>query len=161
MTDKKFIADLSKRINVTKNLIERMGKEFPFLVDDSGHVFGWYGLPNGWQALFVSMCCDLKDALGDKKCNYWWIEKVKQDWGRMEICMEIPELTSMFTADDVLTILSITEFYSRLSSATCCTCGHPAEFVTTSWVSPVCKQCAKRLMIGDCLSIDYEEIQKN
>lgn len=92
-------------------------------------------MPNGWRKAFgIQMMKDLKIALKRTKSMKWFrIMDIKEKWG--ELCFYCNGYN-----DDIDNVIGKYEYISRY---TCISCGKPAHFLSTGWISPYCRDCSE------------------
>lgn len=94
-------------------------------------------MDEGWKRNFgIQMMDELKEQL--KKENYlhkFRIMQIKEKFGGLRFYVSS-------ASDEVYKIISK---YENMSFDICLSCGKPAEYITTGWISPYC---------GDCISED-------
>lgn len=92
-------------------------------------------IPAGWDALFLQFCEDAKKALIE--ANYldnFRLSQVKEKYGQLRIYHEgAPREVEI-----------IIDKYEKMAGFICVDCGQPAEYMTTGWILPVCKECSKK-----------------
>lgn len=125
-----------------KALIE----DYPYLQPKSamtGEVYSDYdyevivgegNLPEGWLALFLQMCEDLKTPLEKAGLlhNFRFLQ-VKEKFGQLRAY-------NNGATEEVHDIISKYEF---LSEQVCCVCGKPAVAMTHGWICPFCEEHIK------------------
>lgn len=89
-------------------------------------------VPEGWKGLAMDMFDELKKT-GIK----FYFRQIKEKFG-MQVCY-----FRLYEHSDVdwHTIQNIIEKYSEMSTRVCIICGKPAEYMSTGWISPFCKNC--------------------
>lgn len=141
---------------IRKKLIE----DYPFLLPRNRftdevatdykyeYIEGEFDLPVGWFELFLQMCEDIKEPLEKADClEKFRFSQIKEKYGSMR--------AYVFGApQEVYDIISKYEF---LSQQVCCMCGKPAEYMTSGWISPFCKEHVYEL-VKDTSSCDDIEI---
>lgn len=139
------------QIDENKRLIER----YPFLAlyDRTGKPLDGYDytwlddMPDGWRTAFgEQMCEEIKDELlkfsyeDDTWLNHYKIVQIKEKYGALRWYdngypsgSKIPDIISK---------------YETISETTCITCGKPAQYLSTGWISPYCRECAQEIVDG-------------
>lgn len=115
-------------------------QKYPFIGD---YTYTWLdNLPDGWRSAFgEQLCKDIQEVLDKYNCEMF-IMDIKEKYGEMRFYF-------MLSNDDAYgEVLDVIERYREISRVTCLYCGKPADYVTTGWITPICKHCAKNKKIN-------------
>ena len=136
----------NKIIEYNRYLVER----YPFLLPKhiwTGNVLDNYDytftladeIPDGWRLAFGDqMLEELRNEC--IRCNYldqYSVVQIKEKFGAL--CW----YTGSIPQDSHLQ--EIAHKYERMSGQICIECGKPAEYISTGWISPFCKECAEKI----------------
>lgn len=96
-------------------------------------------MPDSWRKAFgIQMCKEIREALikklGWKGLFRYRIMQIKEKYGDLR----------WYDGNSCHEVFEIIDKYSELSSRTCISCGKPATWLSTGWISPYCDDC-----IGD------------
>ena len=93
-------------------------------------------MPEGWRKAFgESLCHEIMDELIDKdKVDAYRVDQIKEKYGYL--CWYDHNSTEKILSE-------ILPKYEDLSICTCISCGKPAEYVSSGWISPWCEDCAR------------------
>lgn len=96
----------------------------------------WDKVDEGWNKAFGKQYLkDLRKQLKKDKMLYSWrITDIKEKWGRLNLyCNK--------ASDELYAIINK---YEKLSWDYCIKCGNKADYVSTGWIAPYCKNCAEK-----------------
>lgn len=137
-----------REIEKNKRLVE----QYPFLrlrnyhdkLDES-YEYTWLdSMPDGWRKAFgEQMCEELREELlkfpyeeNDTWLNHYRVVQIKEKYG------ELRWYDNGYPSGSK--VYEIINKYSLLSQKICIDCGKPAEYMSTGWISPFCKECAEK-----------------
>lgn len=104
--------------------------------DDYDYSYTWADdVPDGWRALFLQCCEDLKTQLiADNQLQTFRFCQIKEKYGTLR----------MYNYGCSSAAQSILDKYEWLSQFVCISCGKPATVETRGWISPFCDECAAK-----------------
>lgn len=125
--------------------VKQVIKEYPFLEiskDATKSGITWLdSIDTGWLKRFgVDLCDDLKEAIKKDNCEKdFMIVEIKEKFGFMNLyVLGAGEYTN-----------EVISKYEELSKYVCGFCGQTADYMTTGWNYPICKQCAETRLRDD------------
>lgn len=133
-------------MTTTQDTNRNLVMTYPFLLprnvftdkldNDYDYSYTWADdAPEGWRALFVQCCEDLRRQLvEDNQLQTFRFCQIKEKYGTLRMynygCSREAQL--------------ILDKYEWLSQFVCIVCGKPATVETEGWISPFCDSCAAK-----------------
>lgn len=113
-------------------------------------------IPTGWKINFGDqMCNDIQDVLDKRGCaNQFHIIQIKEKFGSLRIYVD------PLPGDCLKEIREVITQYEIKSAETCCECGKPAEYMSTGWICPYCKECATKISGGELNDDKFKAINR-
>lgn len=127
----------------SRQLRKAITEEYPYLLPksmktgevhldyDYTYIVGEYDLPEGWLALFLQCCKDIREPLAKAGLLYEFrFLQIKEKYGSMR----------MYNSGATEEVHDIIDKYEFLSQQVCCECGKPAAVMTSGWICPYCAE---------------------
>lgn len=108
--------------------------QYPFLRMNKSYFLSWYHIvPQGWRkSVLIPLSKELKRELKREHILYdFSFLDCKEKYGRLD-------LYPYYTTDEIDKILAK---YEYISERTCIHCGRCADYITNSFITPLCKDC--------------------
>lgn len=126
--------------------------QYPYLVDKDPFTYAELGetwldsVPKGWQQVFFSTLDEINEILGKSRVPLAALlfHQVKEKFGRLVIYWGLN--TDEFKVPDGIyeRIDTLITALENTTGMLCHACGKQAEFLSTGWVLPYCRECAEQ-----------------
>jgi len=95
------------------------------------------GMPAGWQSLLEQGEQKIAELLEAHPGSMFQVDQLKEKFGGIRLYFSN---TSNINEE----LFAIAGWLEDESYVTCCVCGKPADYYSTGWILPYCKECAEK-----------------